>query len=137
MRARTVVPEPGALDTSSVPPRRAALSRIERRSRSSYPRFHEVMAEGRAQTVVPALTGSILPLVPGLTDRLEAGIDVLDLGCGSVRALNLMARTYPNSRFTGYDISEEGIARAPSRARGLGNVRFEIRDVAELGERDN
>jgi 2-polyprenyl-3-methyl-5-hydroxy-6-metoxy-1,4-benzoquinol methylase len=103
---------------------------------SSYPRFHEVMAEESAQTVVAALTGSILPLVPGLTDRLDAGIDVLDLGCGSGRALTLMARTYPNSRFVGYDISEEGIARAREEAQGLGNVRFEIKDVAELGEED-
>jgi SAM-dependent methyltransferase len=104
---------------------------------SAYPRFHEVMAEESAQTVVAALTGAILPLVPGLTERLESGIDVLDLGCGSGRALNLMAQTYPNSRFTGYDISEEGIARAREEARGLGNVRFEVRDVAELGEENN
>jgi hypothetical protein len=104
---------------------------------SAYPRFHEVMAEESAQTVVAALTGSILPLVPGLTERLEAGIDVLDLGCGSGRALTLMARTYPNSRFTGYDISEEGIARAREGAQGLDNVRFEVKDVAELGEEDS
>jgi len=104
---------------------------------SAFLRFHEVMAEESAQTVVAALTGSILPLVPGLTDRLEAGIDVLDLGCGSGRALTLMARTYPKSRFTGYDISEEGIARAREGAQGLGNVRFEVRDVAQLGEEDN
>ena len=105
---------------------------------SAYPRFHEVMAEESAQTVVAALTGSILPLVPGLTDRLEAGIDVLDLGSGSGRALNRMAREYPNSRFTGYDISEEGISRARAEAReaGLTNVRFEIRDVAKLDESD-
>jgi hypothetical protein len=102
---------------------------------SAYPRFHEVMAEESAQTVVAALTGSILPLVPGLTDRLEAGIDVLDLGCGSGRALTLMARTYPKSRFTGYDISEEGIARAREGAQGLGNVRFEVRDVASSARR--
>ena len=103
---------------------------------SAYPRFHEVMAEESAQTVVAALEGSILPLVPGLTDRLEAGIDVLDLGCGSGRALNSMARAYPNSRFTGYDISEEGIARGREEAerQGLANVRFEVRDVADLGE---
>lgn len=105
---------------------------------SAYPRFHEVMAEESAQTVVAALTGSILPLVPGLTDKLEAGIDVLDLGSGSGRALNRMAREYPNSRFTGYDISEEGISRARAEAReaGLDNVRFEIRDVAKLDEGD-
>src|SRR4028119_2073737 len=85
---------------------------------SAYPRFHEVMAEESAQTVVAALTRSILPLVPGLTDRLEAGIDVLDLGCGSGRALTLMARTYPKSRFAGCDISGEGIARARGGAHG-------------------
>ncbi len=105
---------------------------------AAYPRFHEVMAEESAQTVVAALPGSILPLVPGLTERLEAGIDVLDLGCGSGRALNLMAGTYPNSRFTGYDFSEEGIARAREGAaeKGLTNVRFEVRDVAKLDETD-
>ena len=105
---------------------------------SAYPRFHEVMAEESAQTVVAALTGSILPLVPGLTGRLETGIDVLDLGCGSGRALNHMARAYPNSRFAGYDISEEGIARARAGAEkeGLDNVRFEVKDIANLQERE-
>jgi 2-polyprenyl-3-methyl-5-hydroxy-6-metoxy-1,4-benzoquinol methylase len=96
------------------------------------------MAEESAQTVVAALKGSILPLVPGLTDRLETGIDVLDLGCGSGRALNSMARAYPNSRFAGYDLSEGGIARARAEAEGDGltNVRFGVRDVAHLGEED-
>lgn len=105
---------------------------------SAYPRFHEVMAEESAQTVVAALTGSILPLVPGLIGRLETGIRVLDAGCGSGKALMLMARTYPNSRFTGYDLSEEAIARARAEAAegGLENVGFEVRDLAELGEED-
>ncbi|MCL7959772.1 MAG: transcriptional regulator, partial [marine benthic group bacterium] len=39
-------------------------------------RFHDVMAEDSAQTVVAALFDSILPLAPGLQPRLEAGIDV-------------------------------------------------------------
>jgi SAM-dependent methyltransferase len=101
---------------------------------SAFPRFHEVMAEDSGQTVLPALIDHILPLVAGLTGRLESGIDVLDVGCGSGRALNLMARTFPNSRFTGYDFSEEAIARA--RAEAAENVRFEVRDVATLGERE-
>ena len=103
---------------------------------SSYPRFHEVMAEDSGQTVVAALTDHILPLVPGLTERLEAGIDVLDVGCGSGRALNLMAREFPNSRFVGYDFSEEAISRARAEAEenGTTNVRFEVRDVAALEE---
>jgi 2-polyprenyl-3-methyl-5-hydroxy-6-metoxy-1,4-benzoquinol methylase len=103
---------------------------------SAFPRFHEVMAEDSGQTVLPALTDLILPLVPGLVERLEKGIDVLDVGCGSGRALNLMARTFPNSRFLGYDLSEEAIARARTEAQehGTTNARFEVKDAATLDE---
>ena len=66
---------------------------------SEYRRFHEIMAEDSGQTVVAALMDSILPLVPGLMDRLKKGIDVLDVGCGSGKALNLMAKHFPNSKF--------------------------------------
>lgn len=103
---------------------------------SAFPRFHEVMAEDSGQTVLPALTDHILPLVPDLTERLEKGIDVLDVGCGSGRALNLMARTFPNSRFLGYDLSEEAIAhaRADAQEHGITNARFEVKDAATLDE---
>lgn len=103
---------------------------------SSYPRFHEVMAAESAQTVVAALEPHILPLVPGLKDKLIAGIDVLDVGCGSGQAMILLAETYPASLFAGYDFSEEAIAtaRANAAAKGLGNVRFEVRDAANIGE---
>src|ERR687893_2818198 len=103
---------------------------------SAFPRFHEVMAEDSGQTVLPALTDHILPLVDGLTERLEAGIDVLDVGCGSGRALNLMARTFPNSRFLGHDFPEEAIARARAEAQehGTTNARFEVKDAATLDE---
>lgn len=101
---------------------------------SSYPRFHEVMAEESSQTVLAALTDSILPLAPELFEKLRAGIEVLDVGCGSGRALCLLAENFPNSRFTGYDFSEEGVARARSEAaaKGIVNVRFEVQDVARL-----
>lgn len=102
-----------------------------------YARFHEVMAEDSGQTVLPALLDHILPLVPGLTARLEQGIDVLDVGCGRGRALMLMAERFPNSRFTGYDLCEDVIAWARRHAaeRGLDNVRFEVRDVSDLDAR--
>jgi 2-polyprenyl-3-methyl-5-hydroxy-6-metoxy-1,4-benzoquinol methylase len=105
---------------------------------SAFPRFHEIMAEDSGQTVVAALADHILPLVPGLTDRLEAGIDVLDVGCGSGRALNLMARMFPDSRFVGYDFSEEAIAhaRAEAQEHGTSNVRFEVKDAAKLDEKE-
>ncbi len=103
---------------------------------SAFPRFHEVMAEDSGQTVVSALIDSILPLLPGLTERLEKGIDVLDVGCGSGRALNLMARTFPNSRFVGYDLSEEAIVRARAEAEEYDttNARFEVKDASTLDE---
>ncbi|HSM56985.1 MAG TPA: class I SAM-dependent methyltransferase [Candidatus Sulfomarinibacteraceae bacterium] len=105
---------------------------------SEFPRFVEVMAEDSGQTVVAALLDSILPLAPGLTERLQAGIDVLDVGCGSGRALNLMAGAFPNSRFTGYDFLETNIAaaRAEAREKGLSNVSFEVLDVAEMPGRE-
>jgi ubiquinone/menaquinone biosynthesis C-methylase UbiE len=105
---------------------------------SAYPRFHEVMAEESDQTVVAALTDAILPLVPGLGSQLETGIDVLEVGIGCGRALNQMAATFPRSRFTGYDLSEEAIATARREAeeRGLTNVRFEARDVSMLDDLD-
>jgi SAM-dependent methyltransferase len=92
------------------------------------------MAEDSAAVHDAALIDAVLPLVPGLPERLAAGIDVADIGCGSGHAINLMAAAYPNSRFTGYDIAEEGIrvARAEAEAMGLGNARFDVRDVTAL-----
>jgi SAM-dependent methyltransferase len=103
-------------------------------SYASYLRFHEVMAEESDQTVVAVLLHAIVPLVPGLRRALERGIDVLDVGCGAGRALNLLADAFPRSRFTGYDILAPAIAAARAEAtdRGLTNVRFEVRDVADL-----
>lgn len=101
-----------------------------------FTRFHEVMAEDSGQTVVSALFEHILPLIDGLVDRLEAGIDVLDVGCGRGRAILTLAKRFPNSRFTGYDFSEEAIAWATNEAarQGLNNILFEVKDAATLDE---
>ena len=80
------------------------------------------------------LVEQILPLVPGVIERLERGIDVADVGTGCGRAVNLMGRAFPNSRFVGFDFSESALATARSEAAswGLGNVKFEARDAARL-----
>ena len=101
---------------------------------SRYGRFHEVMAEDSGQTVLPALFDAILPLAPELTGRLEAGIRALDLGCGRGRALTKLAERFPRSEFVGYDLSEEAIgwAAGQAAARGLDNLRFEVRDLSDF-----
>jgi SAM-dependent methyltransferase len=104
---------------------------------SSYGRFHEIMRAWSGQILDETLLDKTLPLVPGLLDRLQRGIDVLDVGCGSGHAINLMARAFPNSRFTGYDFSEEGLAaaRAEASAWRLANADFVVQDVAAVTAR--
>jgi len=101
---------------------------------SSFPDFQRLMAEESTQVVDSSLLQVTLPLIPGLVERLQAGIDVADIGCGSGYALNIMAQAFPRSRFAGYDFSQDGIAaaQAESRRLGLTNTRFEVRDVSRL-----
>ncbi len=99
-----------------------------------FPRFQTVMAEESDQTVVAALEDFILPLSPEITARLEQGIEVMDIGCGSGRAIARLAQMFPNSRFTGVDISKEGVANGQQMAQqcGLTNLFFEVGDAAKL-----
>jgi 2-polyprenyl-3-methyl-5-hydroxy-6-metoxy-1,4-benzoquinol methylase len=108
---------------------------------SEYPRFQELQAEETSRVFDARLINQIIPLVDGLTDKLRSGIDVLDVGCGRGHAINIMAKTFPNSRFVGYDISNEAIEAAKKEAEGiegegiaLKNVLFETRDIASLNE---
>jgi SAM-dependent methyltransferase len=105
---------------------------------ASYGRFHAVMAEQSDQTVVAWLLERILPLAPGLAEGLARGADVLDVGCGSGRALARLASAFPGSRFSGIDVSPRAIesARAEARALGLSNLRFELRDASLLDAAD-
>ncbi|MGD9711218.1 MAG: class I SAM-dependent methyltransferase [Thermomicrobiales bacterium] len=103
---------------------------------SSYPAFQRLMAEDSTAVQDTVLLDVTLPLVPGIIDRLTDGIDVLDVGCGSGHALNLMAQAFPNSRFTGYDFSHDGVQAGRDEARRLGltNVQFEERDVSKFDD---
>jgi ubiquinone/menaquinone biosynthesis C-methylase UbiE len=103
---------------------------------SAFPKFQALMAEDSGAVHDATLIGVTLPLVPGLVDRLNQGIDVADVGCGCGHAANLMAEAFPLSRFVGYDLSDIGLAAARAEAdrNHLTNVRFEKRDAARLGE---
>ena len=107
-------------------------------SYAEYPRFHAIMAEQSGEVFDAALIDVILPMAEGLPQRLAAGADVADFGCGSGHAINVMAKAYPASRFTGIDFSEEGLAVGAAEAAGLGltNATFERHDVAEMDVTD-
>lgn len=83
------------------------------------------------------LVDGFLGAVPGLNDKLAAGIDALDIGCGDGHASNVMAAAFPASRFAGYDITTAGLesGRVEAESMGLGNVRFERVDVTALPDR--
>lgn len=73
-------------------------------------------------------------LVPKLTESLRDGIDAADFGCGRGHFVNVMARAFPNSRFTGYDFDDGDIpvARAEAESWGVTNARFQLQDLADL-----
>lgn len=103
---------------------------------SAYPRFQQLQAELSGQIQDASLVQTTLKVFPGLTERLERGADVLDIGCGHGRAVNLMARAFPASRVRGYELSEAAVetARREAADRGLFNATFEVRDLALLDE---
>lgn len=87
---------------------------------------------GNAPSQRTFLTRKWLPAVPGLVERLESGIRVADVGCGSGTVAQLIAASFPQSRVFGYDASGDSIAVARARAEGMPNVEFHGYQVKEI-----
>lgn len=76
-----------------------------------------------------------LPALDGVTDRLEAGIRVADVGCGHGASTIAMARAYPNSTFVGFDPHAGSIEQARERAAEAGvgdNLTFEVASAQDF-----
>ena len=70
-----------------------------------------------------------IPALDGVHDRLTAGAQVADVGCGLGASTIVLAEAYPASRFTGFDSHPESIAAASKAAAeaGVGDrVGFEV-----------
>jgi SAM-dependent methyltransferase len=72
-----------------------------------------------------------LSALDGVVEKLEADAKVADVGCGHGASAVLMAKTYPNSSFIGYDYHADSIrvARERASAAGLENLMFEVADA--------
>ncbi len=74
------------------------------------------------------LVSQWLPALDGMTEKLERGAKVADVGCGHGASTLVMAEAYPRSTFVGFDFHEESIKHANMLAQQskLENIRFEV-----------
>ena len=96
-----------------------------------------VMAADAAQTIASSLINWILPLEQGrVISDLRAGIDVLDISCGTGINLITLAKEFPRSWFTGYDSNAAhiAVARDAIEKENLQNVRFKCVQITDSME---
>lgn len=70
-----------------------------------------------------------LRALDGVVEKLEAGIEVADIGCGFGHSTILMAKAFPRSRFNGFDVHAPSIAEArrlAAKAGVSGRTHFEV-----------
>jgi SAM-dependent methyltransferase len=75
-----------------------------------------------------------IPALDGVQAKLEAGAQVADIGCGHGASTLIMAKAFPKSKFTGFDLHPGSIERARQCARedGLANVTFATASAKEF-----
>ncbi len=80
------------------------------------------------------LVSSWIPALDGVRDKLDRGIAVADVGCGHGASTIIMARAFPNSRFTGFDFHTPSVecARQKASAAKLTNITFESADAVSF-----
>ena len=86
-----------------------------------------------------SLVNDWLPTLSGVTEKLERGAKVADIGCGHGHSTVLMAKAFPKSRFWGFDVHEASIVAARKIAREASvddRVSFEIAKADTYADRD-
>jgi SAM-dependent methyltransferase len=66
------------------------------------------------------LISSWIPALEGMRQKLEAGATVADVGCGHGSSTILMAQSFPNSTFFGFDYHDASISSAQLAAEEAG-----------------
>jgi SAM-dependent methyltransferase len=75
-----------------------------------------------------------LPALDGVVEKLEAGIDVADVGCGHGHSTVLMAKAFPRSRFHGFDAHAPSVDEARRNAANAGVAEQAAFDVARAAD---
>ena len=84
---------------------------------------------------IASLIPSWIPALDGVQDKLRSGAKVADIGCGLGASTVLLAREYPESRFTGSDYHDQSIEIARKRAADAGvadRISFEVASAASF-----
>ncbi len=119
---------------SALPPQFALLDKLMESFRTGLGLPYDAQgpegARGVEQMLAPWFRTMLVPLalpqLDGVVAKLNAGVQVADVGCGAGVALIEMAKAFPRSQFHGYDISVHALERADGNKvqAGLVNVSF-------------
>jgi 2-polyprenyl-3-methyl-5-hydroxy-6-metoxy-1,4-benzoquinol methylase len=85
------------------------------------------------------LTGSWIPALEGVEEKLNAGAKVADVGCGHGASTILMAQAYPKATFVGFDYHQASVEQARRKAEDAGvadRVTFEVAKAKDYKGRD-
>jgi SAM-dependent methyltransferase len=86
-----------------------------------------------------SLLSQWLPALDGVMEKLNAGIDVADVGCGHGHSTVLMAQAFPRSRFHGFDVHAASIEEARRNAADAGvaaRVAFDVARAVDYTDRN-
>jgi ubiquinone/menaquinone biosynthesis C-methylase UbiE len=120
-RSPTVVRD--AISASPPAALRSARTAVRRLARAAGPAL-----PGHSPGYVANLTTSWIPALDGVADKLAAGGQVADVGCGHGASTVLIAQAYPKARALGSDYHQASLDVARKRAAEAGvadRVRFE------------
>jgi 2-polyprenyl-3-methyl-5-hydroxy-6-metoxy-1,4-benzoquinol methylase len=85
------------------------------------------------------LISSWIPALEGVAQKLEHGANVADVGCGLGASTILMAKSFPKSKFFGFDYHDKSIETAKERARDAGvadRIEFKTAKAKEYPGKD-